>query len=510
MKMNIHITDQDYSAITTKLEEATLSMKNAENLEDVKAAVQAYHHAYTDAASKFARLFVNLYQDVSDENTMAQYGSNVQKLSDLMYYVPFHQAVSESPFYQELLSYCGYPFMELMKFNLECEAAKQNQPSVPPANEETMMRYQSLIVQADGKYEQFADQFDDILQELVENNHALARYCGYQNYCDYANQMNSRFDYDENEILKLCEQVRKLVVPYYQNFKRMYSTQLSGSGPKAKDLLEGMGAYTQHLGSEAKAYWSLLCEKDYLDIKPSPTKMPNMGLQRFIEEEGLGPIVTNDEKSFTAGWVLAHEFGHSFQEYLAYKKQRFTFNIIASPDMMEISSRLMEMFLYVHGPDLYENAQDYPVFHIKSLLLSMINFAMSAEYEHWLYHNVSATKQQRREKYLELYCETHPGETVDETMILRKLYDETTIFTMPKYQFCYVLAWINAVEIIKDYKARPAETYKKFLDLSADLPVYRYKELVRVYDLHNVFEEGVVSLFVDWVEEILSQYKAKD
>lgn len=503
--MKLDIKELDYKKIREEMDVATAKVGLAERFDEIKDAFRIYNAAYIELSSLYSRLFLKMYHDVSDQETMVQLASNVEYLNELVHYAPFGEAVTASPYYDDIIACYGKPAISLLKFNMECNNAQKAQGTLPPSIDEATMKYQNLVVQANGNYRQFADEFDSILQEVVETNHKLAQYYGYENYCDYANLVYSRFDYGEDDIMKLCEQVRKVIVPYYEKFKLTYSEQLKQKKPAGKDLCAGMADYTKRLGKEAAEYWASLSKADALDIEASPVKMPGMALQRFIEEERLAPIILNPAGSFNDGWMLAHEFGHSFQEYLAFNNQELALNEIASADVMEISSRLLELFLHVHAPALYEEPEKFVTFHLDSVLRSIIAFAMSTEYEHWLYHNVDATKQERKEKYFALYRETRPSGTESDEKLLNRLYDETTVFTMPKYQFCYVLAWINAMQIAKDYKEYPEKTYKKFLDLSTNLAFYTYNDLVEKFELCNVFEEGSVDKFLEWFEILAAE-----
>lgn len=494
----------DYAKIRNKLNEAAEKLKCAAAFSDVRDAFGIYNEAYTEISSQYGRLFLMMYHDVSNPETMQLFSEHITPLSELVHYAPFGAEVLASPFFNEIIACYGHPAISLLKFNAMCEQTRSARNTPPPSLDETVMKYQNLVIQAKGCYEQFADDFDDLLEEAVRINHETALYYGYENYCDYANLMYSRFDYGEAEIMQLCRQVRTEAVPFYEQFRKTYDNQLKQKQPLPKNLREGMAAYTKALGTEAANYWAQLDEKNALDIDASPVKMPNMGLQRFIEEDGLGPLITNPTGIFADGWVLAHEFGHSFQEYLAFHKQTLALNAVASADVMEISSRLMELFLHGHAGCLYENPERFALFHLDSLLRSIIDFAMSTEYEHWLYHHVNATKAERREAYRALYCQTHPSAGADETQLLRKLYDETTVFTMPKYQFCYVPAWMNALEMAKDYLHHPEQSYHTFLHLSADLAFYGYNELMERFGLTNVFREGSLEKFFTWFTAFLN------
>lgn len=493
--------EPDYPKIKADLDIAAAMIRKADSFTDAKEAFRRYNEAYKELSSRYARIFLKLYHDVSCEETMVQLAASIEHLNELVHYAPFGSAVAESPWRDQLEACYGKPAILLLAFNADCESRATGNETKPRTIDEASSRYQNLVIQAEGCYERFADEFDALLQEVVSINHETARYYGYEDYNDYANLLYSRFDYGEAEMMNLCRQIREKVVPCYEVFQKTYANQLQQGAPKPRDLRQGMAAYTERLGKEAAEYWLMLSDTDALDIEPSPVKMPNMGLQRLIEEEGLAPIITNPTGDFNDGWVLAHEFGHSFQEYLAFRKQPLALSAVASADVMEISSRLAELFLHVHADRLYEDPERFSLFHLDRLLSSIINFAMSTEFEHWLYHHVDATPQQRKETYFSLYRQTHPSATADETTMLRSLYDEVTVYTMPKYQFCYVPAWISAVEIAKDYRKQSESVYRKFVELNGDLAFYTYRELAQKFGFSNAFEDGIVDRFIGWLEE---------
>lgn len=504
MKLNTEIRPTFFDKAKEKLNFATNVLKNAKDFEDAKKAVDLYNDAYTEVASKFSCIFLKMNQDLTDEETVSSYYANSSSFADCMYYDDFYYAMKESPFYNELRAYMGVPFVEWLKFSAELNSIATAADS--PSTSEILMQYQTLAVQANGDYGQFAEQFDEILQKLVETNCSMAKFYGYENFCDYGHKTIMRFDYGKEEVVKLCERVCEVVVPYYQQFRKTYAEILSQEEPAVNDIVAGMSAYTKSLGKEAHEYWTTLHNNDWLDLLPSPTKMPGMGMQRFIENIGVGPIIANPDDKFTIGWMVAHEFGHSLQEWLSYKNLPFTFNILSSADMLEISSRSMELFLYAHAKDLYENSENYCIVHLDGLMRSMISFAMGTIYEHWIYNNIDATKKERKDKYISLYRQTHPWKDIEDKDIIAMLYSDSLLFTMPTYQFCYVPAWILAVEMVKDYKSNPDATYKKYLDINTNLPIMGYYDLIKKYDMHNIFDENSMCLFTKWIDELIDQY----
>ena len=102
-------------------------------------------------------------QDLTDEEMVSSYYANSSSFADCMYYDDFYYAIKESPFYNELRAYMGVPFVEWLKFSAELNSIATADDS--PSTSEILMQYQTLAVQANGDYGQFAEQFDEILSK---------------------------------------------------------------------------------------------------------------------------------------------------------------------------------------------------------------------------------------------------------------------------------------------------------------------------------------------------------
>lgn len=294
------------------------------------------------------------------------------------------------------------------------------------------------------------------------------------------------------------------IVPLYDRFLSKYEKVLKKTPPKPRELKHGMAEFTKALDSCAYEYWKLLEEKGYLDLDASETKMPNMGCQRFVEKWNAGPLLINPTSNFSDGWVIVHEFGHSFQEKLAYEKQNSDLAVIASVDLMEISSRAMELLLYERSDCLYQDSDLFKIHHMKSLLHSLCMFAFGTIYENWLYHNIDTDASRRTASYIQLYrTYFHVTDELTDEDIRVKLYDDSLIYTMPKYQYSYIPGWIHAVELAADDKKDHNFVWTQYCEISRDLAFYTYPDLLTKYHLHNIYEPDSLDRFIKLLNQLL-------
>lgn len=485
----------DFEKIKEQLDIATEKLRNAQDISEVCEAFSLFNQEYIKLSSRFARLFIGVYSDVLDQEAAMRYDTEVEPISELMYYTPFAKAVSESAFYDQIVERYGKVAIRLICRKGEMNAKYDACKDVPDPDEE-QQTYQMLSASCGGDYMAHAEEFDALLQAIAEKNDAKAKALGYQNFCDLGNHNNLRFEYDEDDIMCLCEQVRLKISPYLNDFQQRYAEELKNSDFKPKDLVSSMRKMMSKLGSEASSYWNTMEQGGHINCEPSDNKMPGVGLQRFIEEDDVGPIIMSKSNMPKDVMIISHEFGHSFQEHLAFNAKELALHVLASTDLMEISSRTMELYALYFAEDFFDDARAYHIWELEQMLDSIVSYSASTVFEHWMYHNVSASKEDRKAKYIEVYHSFYPFRERTDEQILKEMYSDSPIFFLPKYEFCYVPAWFNALEMAVAYGYDPKESYERYLALNKDLAFYEYSELLKQYGLHNPFVPESVDLFL--------------
>ena len=491
----------DYEKIKESLDRATKMLREAKDFSQVVEAFSLYNQEYIKLSSRFARLFIGVYSNVLDQEAAMRYATEVEPISDLMYNISFAKAVSESAFYDQIVERYGKVAIRILCSKGEMNAKYDACKDVPDPDEE-QQSYQMLSASCGGDYLAHGEEFDDLLQGIAEKNDAKAKALGYQNFCVLGNHNNLRFDYDEDDIMRLCEQVRLKISPYLNDFCQRYAEELKNPDSKPKELLPAMGKMMSKLGAEAAAYWNTMEQGNHIDCEPSDNKMPGMGLQRFIEEEGVGPIIMSKSGKSKDVMIISHEFGHSFQEHLAFNTKELALHVLASTDLMEISSRTMELYALYFAEDFFDDARAYHIWELEQMLNSIVGYSVSTVFEHWMYHNVTASKEDRKAKYIEIYRSFYTFRERTDEKILEEMYYDSPIFILPKYEFCYVPAWFNALELAVAYAKDPKESYERYLALCKNLAFYEYSELLKMHNLHNPFKEESVDLFLKNAEEL--------
>ena len=110
--------EPDYPKIKADLDIAAAMIRKADSFTDAKEAFRRYNEAYKELSSRYARIFLKLYHDVSCEETMVQLAANIEHLNELVHYAPFGSAVAESPWRDQLEACYGKPAILLLAFKL--------------------------------------------------------------------------------------------------------------------------------------------------------------------------------------------------------------------------------------------------------------------------------------------------------------------------------------------------------------------------------------------------------
>ena len=81
--MKLDIKELDYKKIREEMDVATAKVGLAECFDEIKDAFRIYNAAYIELSSLYSRLFLKMYHDVSDQETMVQLASTTAKLKNL-------------------------------------------------------------------------------------------------------------------------------------------------------------------------------------------------------------------------------------------------------------------------------------------------------------------------------------------------------------------------------------------------------------------------------------------
>jgi len=329
-----------------------------------------------------------------------------------------------------------------------------------------------------------ADRLEAIMDELVALRTQIAHNAGFDNYYDYRFRQLGRFDWTvdlchtfhsvvENTIRRLY---RRLLL-YRRNklgLDRLAPWDLSvdvcnTQAPlrpfqTEEELIEKSLAVFRQIHPRIAEMVAYMREVGHLDLFSRPGKAPG-GYNYTLQESGLPFIFMNAAGSHGDLVTLMHEVGHAvhtFQSrHLPFVLQREYPSEVA--ELASMSMELMALYPRVFYPEAEQQARAW--FQQISRILTIFPWIATIDaFQEWLYKNPRHTRQERRQKWVELYRRFHGDDVVWPEGTLETLWHrQLHIFDYPLYYIEYGLAQIGALQLWYHYDRDPKGTVEKYL-----------------------------------------------
>ncbi len=373
---------------------------------------------------------------------------------------------------------------------------------------------------------QLKDQYDRILQKLIEVRVRIAKSNGYDSFLDYMNVEKGRYAYGEKELTAFCDAVKKMLVPLCGQINARLKERLQVSKYTMDDVgiyftegnptPQGDDAFLQAQGQkmfedmdpQMAQIFRRMTEGGYMQIAPSDHKITGMAFTTQIMNEQIPFIFGNCVGTSTDVNNFVHEFGHAIQMQLSMDRFDMTELYDMPNDLAEIPSKTMEQMTY-HYADLFfgEKSAQYKEAHALNLIHNFCAYCMTHEYETFLYLNPEATAQERIDKFNELEMLYFPGvESVDEDLLSQgcSLYANMGVYMFTRYLISYSLSDISALYLSSIYtedKEKGVALYKKLCSFGNSMG---YDEAMRELGLEPAYSEAAVRAARDYLEKQLS------
>jgi M3 family oligoendopeptidase len=211
--------------------------------------------------------------------------------------------------------------------------------------------------------------------------------------------------------------------------------------------------------------------------------------------------------------VLTHEFGHSFQAYLA---RNIKVPEYRSPTMesCEIDSMSMEFFAEPYMDFFFAVPDKYRYAHLAQSIEFLPYGVTVDEFQHWIYANPNATPEERDAEWEALEQKYTPYKTKAKkamgwTSVPRWL-TQGHIFASPFYYIDYTLAQVLAFEFFNLDRKNHAKAWKKYLKLCKMGGKYPFVTLVTKDGLKSPFAAGVLKKTIRPLRKVLKGYHAEN
>ncbi|MUK88955.1 M3 family oligoendopeptidase [Ornithinibacillus sp. L9] len=379
------------------------------------------------------------------------------------------------------------------------------------------------IQKSSGFFEENADKFDDIYDQLVKVRHEIATKLGYKNFVELGYVRMLRIDYNAEMVNVFRKQVRDYIVPlvsklYEKQAKRIgvdslkfydenFEFKSGNPTPKGSPewIIDNGKKMYEELSDETNEFFHFMLDRNLMDLEAKKGKEAG-GYCTFIEDYESPFIFANFNGTSDDVDVLTHEAGHAFQAYSS-RNIGIPEYVFPTHESAEIHSMSMEFFTWPWMELFFkEDTDKYKYSHLASGL-SFLPYGVAVdEFQHLVYENPDWSPEERKEAWQKL----------EETYLPHRDYEDIPywqsgavwqrqghIYEVPFYYIDYTLAQICAFQFWKRSREDREKAWNDYLNLCKLGGSKPFLGLVEAANLRSPFEEGTVESVVDEIEKWL-------
>lgn len=371
------------------------------------------------------------------------------------------------------------------------------------------------------------DELEDIYDKLVKVRTRMAQKLGYKNYVELGYIRMNRFDYNQEDVSAYRKQINEIVTPMVEKIMRKQFKRVGISSPKVYDMgvvfkdgnpiplgntqdkIESAKKMYKELSPETDFFFNYMADHHVLDLDAKPGKQSG-GYMTYFPIYKIPFIFSNFNGTSGDVDVLTHEFGHSFQAYMA---RNITIPEYRSPTMesCEIDSMSMEFLTEPWMNLFFDNPDKYRYRHLADSITFLPYGVTVDEFQHFVYEHPEATPAERdaywhslEEKYTPYKVRCYKG--CDYMMGGHRWLTQAHIFDNPFYYIDYTLAQVVAFEYFNLDRKNHALAWKRYLKICKLGGKYPFRTLVQKAGMKDPFAEGVVKKTVKPLMKVLESY----
>ncbi len=371
------------------------------------------------------------------------------------------------------------------------------------------------------------DKAEELYDKLVKVRTRMAKKMGYSSYTELAYLKMSRFDYNQDDVKRYRDQINEFVTPIACKIMKAQFKRTGIRNPKSYDIglcfkegnplpkgtthdkIESAKKMYAELSPETSYFFSYMADHEVMDLEAKPGKQSG-GYMTYFPSYKIPFIFSNFNGTSGDVDVLTHEFGHSFQAYMA---RGISIPEYRSPTMeaCEIDSMSMEFFAEPWMGLFFDEPNKYRYIHLADSITFLPYGATVDEFQHWVYDNPDATPAERDAKWVELENKYTPYKA--------KLYKgcpymesghrwllQSHIFGVPFYYIDYTLAQVMAFEFFNLDRKNHKLAWSRYLKLCKMGGKYPFRTLVVKDHMKDPFEPGVVEKAIKPLLKVLKSY----
>ena len=464
-----------------------------------------------------------------------------------------------SPFKQELIQDFGELFIKDLEVNLKLDSEEiidlqikeselGNQYAKLTANAKTnfmgqelnfygllkyledndrMVRKESFKAWAN-LYESISEDLDDIYDQMIAIRNKKTIKLGFNNYLEYIYLYRGRYDYNEEDVLKFREGIKKYIVPLATKIQEDQKKELKldkfcyydeklffkdgNPTPKGTTLDKVQSALKMYneLSKETSEYFNFMVKHNLFSL--DSTKVKKTGGYCTTLAKYKSPFIFANFNCTSADIdVLTHEAGHGFQCYLAFRNLKLSSQVWSTMDIAEIYSMAMEHFAYPYMSYFYgDDAKRYLYYHLAGAILTIPYLVMVDDFQHQVFKAKNPTKEERRKIWKQLEKEYLPMRDYDDNEFMNQgafWMQKQHIFLSPFYYIDYALAQMVAFEFYLDDQVNHEKAFQNYMAMAKIGASKGYKATLDAGKRLSPFDEKNIKAITDLVASMLENYQ---
>lgn len=376
--------------------------------------------------------------------------------------------------------------------------------------------------------EKASPELEEIYDKLVKVRDAMAKKLGYKNYVPLGYLRMQRFDYNEEDVRAYREAIHDVVTPIAAKimkaqYKRtgirrpeIYDASLVFKSGNAlplgttADKIESAKKMYDELSPETGYFFRFMADHHVLDLEARKGKQSG-GYMTYFPVYGTPFIFSNFNGTSGDVDVLTHEFGHSFQAYMA-RKIKIPEYRQPTAEGCEIDSMSMEFFAHPWMDLFFSEPEKYRYAHLADAICFLPYGVTVDHFQEWVYEHPEASKEERLAKWheLELYYTPYKVATYGDCAYMqsgKRWLTQAHIFEMPFYYIDYTLAQVMAFQFFNLDRKNHELAWKRYLKLCEMGGKYPFRTLVLKSRMKDPFAPGVVKSTVRPLLKVLESYE---
>jgi oligoendopeptidase F len=331
-------------------------------------------------------------------------------------------------------------------------------------------------------------ELDDLFASLVDLRVRIARNAGCENYSEYGRRMRNRIDFTLSETDRMYESVLEAWLPVLGTWRAREASRLGVERLRPWDFMAPTSP-TELRPYEATDDLTMTFERVFGGLHPRLGEhfagMRRDGLLDVGFRPRAAPVAVNSRLHFSrrahifmslppgdlAVSVLSHEAGHSFH-FLEAAGYPLHWQRLYNSMAAEFASTTMQLLVMDHmarpmgGFYSEEDARQSAGLRLREAVNLPVRQALSHAFQRWVYDHPTADEADRTAVWRRTWGRQVEGEDWNG---IQEQFDALrcglgTIYTWAFYDFDYMVGWLGALQVWRNYLQDPQGAIEAYLD----------------------------------------------